>query len=301
MPKAKRGPALAQQVKLWNPFHQIGYFAVWDKGIAQVWLWDKNLQLEQMMAQQLAKPELVLVVPEVVMQAKSNDGLYLKSVSKGFELQCWQNRKLLATSWFSSRPASFQQTQFINQLKLEYTLDITPVSLGSWLTKPWAGGVSAKQTIQQWEPRLVLGFSLCFTSVLVFQAVTLARLESANARLEQDKELLNEQVSPVLATRQKALEVFSVNKQYLELISRPGQIALMVGLADTLPETTEKLLTWNYRPGRLEVEFEDKQANPQEYVKKFEDSPLFSQVRTEPSFQKNAIKIYLKVTTWLSN
>ncbi len=278
IPLNRRDSVLKLQIQQWSPFANPGSYQVWQGTQVQVWIWDQDQQFNLQKELVLKK---VKVLPETILRPPSSrDNLCLVSCLEGIEGQIWKDGQLIGSRWWLQLPSQTEWDRFQRAHGLAAQIE-RPEPLEIPLSKrPWGRHKTSQAHLALGLRLAVLGISIAMTVSLTWYTVRIWQWQTAISQVEQQIEQLGEKVAPLLASRNQAL----LEQQHIQEISQfdtyPSQLELLSYVLQHLPSGA-LMVHWLYRAGRLSFTIEMEQPDPIFFVKTYEESPLFEDVKTE--------------------
>ncbi len=280
LPAGQRIAALHVRLAQWTPFAEFASHVAWQRGLAQVWVWDRARQ-QQAMAEAGVKNAQVL--PESVLRPKpEQDGVQVVKLLAGVEARVWHEEVLRASHWWPAEPEPRVWQRFLraNHLPLDSFSSPGETAL---LAKPWGrGGQGILESVDFRQDRLwFFWIGAVVVIALSWQAMYLWKQQQRLESLNTENETLTRQVAPILQARNQAMTDQETSLALLGLHPYPSQVELMAAVARALPREQAYLTEWNYRNGELEVTIETNNPDPLFYVKRFQESPWFDEIQPE--------------------
>ncbi len=290
----KREEVLQLKIRQWSPFTQTGRYIAWIKGNAQVWIWDQAVQQQAQHAQAI-KP--LPVLPESILYPPAKEGLQLLKTCDGLEAQIWQNGLLRSSRWWSQAPDAATWQRFLRSNAQSFIALPEHLEKQAFLPKPWAKNTSVWRNLNLlWrQERLWVSLGLAaLISVFIWEWLSVTRWQTSLTELEHHIEQLTYDAEPVLTARGKVLDIKKQLETLQQLDKYPGQLKILLAIASKLPKGAV-LQEWHYDNGALKVQIKADSIDPREYVKLFQDDPLFDDVKPETAKRKGEIDISMRV------
>jgi len=296
VPLARRENVLRLKIRQWSPFKEYYSYPVWHSNEqVQVWIWDKQLQDEQVKQLNFKK---VVAIPETLLRLRPPiDILRLIHCLEGIEAQVWQRNALIASRWWAQMPTVTEWIQFQRTHSLPIQIDIPdPVDL-PLLPRPWGRpranivhfGVAQEAT-------LVTVIVALLTSLFTWQGVNLWQWYQATQQINTQIEQATTQIEPLVQARTQALNYKQQAEELLQLNVYPSQLEILHQVLEKLPHNENtKLLEWLYQWGELRITVETDKLDPTFYVKTFQESNLFTNVSAELGSGRDAKQIFINM------
>ncbi|MEK7990614.1 MAG: hypothetical protein VSS52_006375 [Thiotrichaceae bacterium] len=299
IPAARRSEALKLKIRQWTPLSHYANYIVWQGAIAQVWIWDSAIQTEQ---QQELKIKSAYAIPETLLHAKLQDGIQLIQCIEGVEAQYWQDDILKHSRWWATEPNLKQWSGFQRICSLAIDSDIPQPMDSPLLNKPWAYHRTSINTmaLQQESLWILLGLAI-FVVTLAWFSVKIIKWQQAITLIEQKIEALNNDATPILTAKTKAMQGKQAADKLIKLNPYPHQLDLMGQVIEALPSETVTLVAWRYELGKLSFTVEGDSLDPRKYVKAYERMNLFEDVKTENTLKNNQLSILMQVKSTADN
>lgn len=240
IPASRRQAALGQQVRLLSPFTEPGFYARWQGGVAQLWLWDQNALVAR-----LPQAAATTVLPDSALAEPQASGEYWLAGIQGVEWQQWQHHKLQDSRWQMVAPDN-AQPQALNLLQATQLQAADRRQLMDW-------GLAG----------------LCLVLILVFfmQLGGVISLWQQQQQLQSELIIANADSQAQFVARRQARQA---QEQWLARnnIVQPSQLVFIQQLAQALPEQAHFWQRYQYEPGRIELQLKDKTPDPRDYVRR---------------------------------
>lgn len=293
IPAARRSEALKLKIRQWTPLPQYANYIVWQDAIAQVWIWDAQLQTE---TQQALNLKSAYAIPETLIRPKLEEGIQLVQCVEGVEAQYWQDGILKHSRWWSTEPSLKQWIDFQRICSLDIDTEI-PQPLNSQLAaKPWGYHRTSLNTLalQQESLWILLGLAI-FIMTFAWYSVTIFKWQQAISQVEQEIEALNNDATPILTAKTQAIQNKQRVDKLINLNPYPYQLDLMGKIVENLPANQIQFITWRYELGKLYFTIEGDNLDPRQYVKAYEKVNWFESVKTENTYKTNQLVVSMQV------
>lgn len=256
VPVKNRSQALRLELAQWTPFANSDYYVGWHGHQALVWGWDAVKVKSAIVAQGL-KPERVQVLPETVLQTPLQDGLWLSHGQEGYEGQLWRTDQLAHSRWWPQTPTSDEWLMFQRDAGIppnEQQSQSPPSRVGPLNLRPWVNQVgSADDKAMQME-RLILALGALLLLLPTFwYTFGLFKVQQSTAQLHEQQSLLQREAGPVMQARSQALDYLVRINALRAIAPYPDQLALMVKVAQALPQDKSFIKEWDYQFGQLKI------------------------------------------------
>ena len=282
--KAKK--ALAIKIEQISPFTQTGSYMVWVKSAVQVWLWDQALTRDL---------EGGSFVPESAFSTQQTEGLVQLKLSEGIELQYWADNQLTHSRFSATEPAKAQLAMFCRSIPgceaTEYK------SLQILLSaKPWGLPSQLEQILAEGNiKKLTFGVAVLFLALIAYDSAKLLQLTQVTSELEQDITLIQDELSGVLAEKDKALSLRRTASKYEELVNQPRQLDIMGQVVEHTPASAKQVIEWHFQQDKLRVIYKGQNMDPREFVQALSKAPLLHKVKTEPGFTPDLLIVSAEI------
>lgn len=299
IPAARRSEALKLKIRQWTPLTQYANYIVWQGALAQVWIWDEKIQVEQ---QQEFKIKSAYAIPETLLHPKQEEGAQLIQCMEGIEAQYWQDDILKHSRWWPTEPSLKQWADFQRTCSLAINTEIPQPMASALLNKPWGYHRTSINTIalQQESLWVLLGLAV-FVIALAWYGVTIFKWQQAITQIEQQIETLSSDATPILTAKTKAMQGKQAVDKLVKLNPYPHQLDLMGAVVKNLPSNNVRLIAWKYELSRLSFTVEGDSLDPRKYVKAYEKMGLFDNVKTENTRKNNQLSIIMQVKAATAN
>jgi hypothetical protein len=291
IPNNRQEDVLNLKIKQWAPFQEYSNYSVWQGKQAQVWIWDKEQQ-ENLLTETGIKK--VTIMPETVLRPHpTTDTIQLIQCIEGVEGQIWKDGLLKASRWWAEMPNEKEWELFQRSHSLQISDNLPPpLPLEQeLLNRPWGKPKRHLSRNQLYQERImvILGATI-FTALLTWQTISVWKWQQAIDNLQNQIEVLNGKISPILVTRNKAIIEKKRCEQLLALAPHPSQLELMTVVLEKLPSKKKKtaLIRWFYQKGELRFTVETSQLDPTFYVETFQKIPLFKEVNVKKGTGRNS-------------
>jgi hypothetical protein len=283
IPLARREKALQLQIQQWSPFREYASYSVWEKsGQVQVWIWDKQLQQEQVAESGQKK---ITVLPETVLHSfPTTNTLQLIQCIEGVEGQIWQEGILVGSRWWANSPHQKEWAQFQRTHGLPANPNLPPLLESSLLERPWGRTKRSFNKfvfLYQESTWVTLGAAI-FTMLFSWQVASFFKWQQALTQTQTQIDQLNESVGPVLTARTQALADKQRFKQLLLLNPYPSQLELITTIAQEISPKKVFMVNWSYQMGQLTFIIKSAyKLDPTYYIKTLQAKPFFKEVKAE--------------------
>jgi len=258
LPAADRVGALQAQLLAWQPFVDSLVLVDLHGEQAQAYALPRELVSSAGTKFEL-KPELLW--PESLCHAALPDGLHLLQCMEGVEGQCWQAGVLLASRWWAAVPGLADWQAFARQSR-------APASSQAAAAPPEVQALPWQRPLRQPRPaeqlgraaagqeRLLVGAGALL--LLVFSSMTARAAWDAYQAREQAQSAvaqLRQDVTPLLAARDKALAAADQSAALLAQLRAPQPLEVLEELGRLLPKgSTVKEFDLNQLTVRVALE-----------------------------------------------
>jgi len=205
------------------------------------------------------KPELLW--PESLCHAALPDGLHLLQCMEGVEGQCWQGGVLLASRWWVAVPSLADWQAFARQSRAPASSQ-TAAAVPEVQALPWQRPLRQPRPAEQLgraaagQERLLVGAGALL--LLVFSSMTARAAWDAYQAREQAQSAvaqLRQDVTPLLAARDKALAAADQSAALLAQLRAPRPLEVLEELGRLLPKgSTVKEFDLNQLTVRVALE-----------------------------------------------
>lgn len=254
VPAQRRQQALAQQVRLLSPFAEPGFYARWQGGTAQLWLWDAAA-----LNARLPEAATMAVLPDSALAPTQADGeVWLQGIH-GIEWQRWQNGCLADSRWQPHSPEGVAVA----------CLDLTQAAPLQAADRRLLGHLA------------LAGVAALLVLALLLQAGGALSLWRQQQTLQAQLNTLGQSSQQQFQARRSAQQLLA-QYQAREALARPGQLGFIQQLAAALPDNASFWQRYFFEPGRLELQLRDDSPDPRDYVRRLGELPGVSNVRIQP-------------------
>lgn len=294
IPPARRDATLELRIRQWSPFREHATYSVWHKGYAQVWLWDGAAQEEARLA---AGVKHAGVVPESLLRPPAADGLQILPCLEGVEARLWRQGVLHASRWWAQPPSPQEWNYFLraHQLPLDTALEVeaeAPLLPRAWGRRRramgWLGGLRNERA---WAG---IGAALLLT-VLTWQGMGVWKQHQALGKVQNEIDSLSARAAPILQARNQAVNERAAVAGLLALKPYPAHLLILAAVAEQLPDSEARLTEWLYDAGALRFTIHAQNIDPRIYVQRFQDHPMFTEVKSETGRQPDQIVMHMRV------
>ncbi len=296
VPFAERKNALSVRILQWSPFLQTGQYVSWKGDIAQVWIWDELLRLEEMHSMGVNS---AVAFPESVLNPQPEDDIpQLVACKEGVEGRIWNEGVLMASRWWKNAPRHQEWTRFL--LGNDVAPGAAPPLVESfeWLPRPWARRSSGFDVFDVRTERfwIIIGL-LVFSGIFMWKGVELWRLHESIATLEPELKVLSQQARPLKNARAKALQYKEQGALLLKVAGYSSPLKLFHQVVHLFPTTEVAIEEWRYTKDELEFIIKGKNLAPVSYINAFQDSPFFTEVTAE-KLNSGKLRMHMKLNSW---
>jgi hypothetical protein len=238
VPVRDRRAVLRNLLLAWSPFDSCDFQVVLQADSALAYAWDAAV------VGALA-PDSVQKWPESMLRpAAVADGLRLLECLEGFELQCWQSGRLIASRWWAELPSSAQLSEALRSFEGGAAVAAraapppTQAEQAAWLHRPWAEILSLEglaSTTSRAE-RLAAGVALvCLAGLSGGQAQGLYSAYQARSAAEAELASAKLAAAPVLSARDRALAQARELDALVKQLSAAQPLEVLAHLQRLLP------------------------------------------------------------------
>ncbi len=280
VPFAERRNALSVRILQWSPFLQTGQYISWKADIAQVWIWDELLRLEEMHSIGLNS---AIAFPESVLNPPSEDDTpQLVACREGVEGRIWNDGLLVASRWWKNAPQPQEWIQFLVANDMAPGTSLPPVEHFDWLPSPWARRSSGFDVFDVRTERFwIIIALLLFSAIFTWKGVELWRLHDSIATLEPELKVLSQQARPLKNARAKALQYKDQGKLLLQIAGYPSPLELFHEVVNRFPTPEVVIVEWRYSKSELDFVIKGQDLAPVTYINAFQESPMFSEITAD--------------------
>ncbi len=280
VPLQHRANILNQQIRQWSPFKQYGSYIVWRKQVALVWVWDAQQQQTKLTEHDLTE-QRVDIIPETLLHPMGQDSEQLHQCLEGVEGQIWQQQCLVASRWWPQQPTLAQWNRFLSAHHLPNVASLPMIQSDELMQQVWAKSAKTDRSAILRDERLWVFLGLMiFTVLFSWQSVYVWKLRQAIADVNTQIETINDEAIPILQARNEVLALQQKIQHFNNLVTTPSQLEMMAKAAGSLPQGAT-LQTWSYQKQQLKLTLEAMNIDPRYYITKFQEQPLFYDVRSE--------------------
>lgn len=301
VPKSKRRLALGNEVELRSSWEAPEYRVSWEGGVAQVWMWDSQSVLSMCDSLGVGGSN-VLHLPESAFLPKFHAGLYLVSLSSGYDLQYWKDGVLRASQWYSNEPRVHQQRRFARSQGADFSgLNLESVVAESSET-PWSDMQQSFWT-KLFEQREVAVLGTIATSVLIgsLQATSIVQWNWIEQQAVREKSELAVSADTLLAARKRARDARFQLDELVSLFSAPFPLLVQYQAYNRLPNKVGLTLKkWERNFDLVDMTLEGEIEDTLSVVKALSGNGL-SDVQVEPVRGKNLYRIQFRILDGLSD
>ena len=297
IPDKHREDYVSQQIRTRSPFRETASHCEVVGDVAQIWLWDHARQRDEALrleVQEEFRSTDLLVIPEHLLLSEEPDGLYERHVSSELVLLekwaegCLQSVQTTSPESIEADRVLFERSanvsgsdprprwQGIEPNYLHY-----PRHIPLWWEK---NSIARPESIALIVASLCLwGLLLVFGNWLGWGAALSAVQESLESRMQQ--------AEPELLARALYVQLQTDNEGRLEVLNVPSPIAVMAEFEFLVGEQYENVLEWRRERSRLAATIEVTGGSRRRLLEALQRSPLFSDVRVEPSARPDAVVV----------
>ena len=282
LPESKLKSFLTTNLPLHSPFKNSGCWFKRQSKNLHIWIWDQLRQQDIAKEHALDLDHFLVVPTSCFSERREGLAVYEESSGECFG-QVWKNGELLGDSWWQASPSQNDWETFL----LGLGVDVAPIPPGSSLGyEKYADWTSLNNYILssrriEW---LVASFAaLVFALIFTFQSVTTLRSTYLVNSLMSEVKDLKVQTNDLVLVKDRAESALNeLNK--LRILRAPGQLPLINDVSKALPDSTGKILRWDYRgDNELIVILESSNPDLEAYVKSLEDLSRVSGVEITPA------------------
>lgn len=300
--KTQRNQALRIQIRQWSPYANTGQYVVWDEQHALVWAWDADRLDVDISAQNLASKS-TQVIPESLLHPPMSSGLRLAVCMDGFEGQLWKGSRPVHSRWWPNVPDANEWLNFQRDagISADQTDGLPLVQTLIWLKQPWAKTSDLGRGGALPLPYEALVIRLCIlllAVVTVWFVVELVKTWQATAKLKTELNDAVQSANPIIEARRKTLVTFARIESLQSTNPFPTQLALLAGVAKSLPRDGTYINEWDYQNGKLKImiSFPSKISSSL-VVKTLGDVGWFRNVQAGPSNDASTLTLTMDALT----
>ena len=312
IPLKHRDDYIAQQILTRSPFKDTASHFEIVGDVAQIWLWDKTrqqkaaLKLDAVGESRIGE---VLVIPEHLLLVTEPDGLYQREISSEVVLlEKWANACLESVQTTSLKSLEQSKILFSRSVNVPAESGLQPSSDASQESsagQQWRWQRVESQYLSQprhmplwWEKEslirpknvaLILG-SLCFWGLLFVFGSWLGWGAAVSAAQESLEDVM-QQAEPQLLARDRYIQLQAHNDGRVDLLRVPSPLAVMAEFEFLVGEQYESILEWRQERSKLAATIEGTSVSGRRLLEALQQSPLFTNVKVEPSVQPDAIVV----------
>lgn len=298
VPKGKRRQALAHQLVAYSMWEDTDYCVAWQGGFAQLWFWDADRIAALLRGQKalgfdrVRKP--LLLAEAVYWQKPASSGLQLFKCGSGYDLQNWQQSRLIASQWFEMLPDSRQIQRFARSQGLEASAlqVIEPMRQES----PWSGVIQPVQSYwQDHKKQLSMGGLACSMLLLSLQLITIAQWAVVESGIRSEIAALESSANDLLAARSQARRAQLELANLSQLFTMPDPLASQQAVQQRIPEELSLTLKkWQRNVDRVDLMVEGEIIDSLGLVQALNQKGV-SNVKVEPTRISGEYKIQLTI------
>ena len=286
-----------QRILQLSPFRDSGFFIHWVDSSAQVWIWDK--ELETAFQSDLAIYERVQVCPEHLFLTGFSQGLIERNQPHRATLEYWEGSILRVYKTFQSAPDDRQRADFLfEQIQTGQNCDDSD----SWLEADFEYLPLARNhtSAANWRNLLrPMPFTFCVALVCFFVvSLTLGNYfgwQLAIANKTSTVREQQEQMQPLLESRERALALIGRNRQLERTLGTPLVVHVAAEFELRVGQYYDEILDWGADRGQLRVVLLDSAGNSRRYIEALNASPMFDSVSAAPEVRPNAVRIEARI------
>jgi len=274
---AGRAAALDLAVRRVAPGPEPRYAAVWQGGVAQVWVLDAQAAADARETERLVAESSLLPAPA------QPDGVRLLAVAGAVEGQAWREGQLVASRCWPAPPSPAAWALFLRAAGLPAANDgPPPLEAPAPAAQPWGQPTARwRWAPAQLEAAFWRGSALLLGLLLGWPLVAALLWGSASAWQAQRLAELREASAPLIAAREQAEQAQARLDALARLAAGPVDAALLADLRERLPPE-DRLLGWLRDGNRLHIELRAASADPRRYVQALAGHPLLAGVVANP-------------------
>jgi len=290
VPPRHRGRAMAERARQLSPFARTGWHSTDLDGSMALWCWDAA-RVSAAMEDDPATATNWEILPEQVFVAPV-EGSCLRQSGGTDVLECWRNGKLA----FSATLPMEASQRALRLRSAGLGVAEEPARLPTrLLARRWDQPELAWRELLR-EP-LAAGLALLAlcTFWLLWSLGILAGQSFANQRLEQSLEAQQQELAPLLAERERALQLAARNQALAALL---GQVSALEAAAEfefLVGAQYQRLLNWQLNGQLLRATLEDPTPDNRAYVEALQNSPWFDRVSVAPSVRPDQINLEIQL------
>ncbi len=288
IPTNRQGKVLQLKIQQWSPFKEYGSYQVWNNGQVQVWLWDKEQLVDNIINKATVIPEILLYFrPE-------EDVIRLINCLDGIEGQVWRSGLLQGSRWWATIPKPKEWINFQRVHGLQVNPELPNVIKEELLSRPWGRNkISFNSNMLQESMVIMLAIAI-FSGLLTWQVANIIKYQYKTQQLQIQVDELSDKISPILTARNDAIQDKQLAEKILALNILPSQLKLMKTINDKISFNKKtRLIKWLYNMGKLDFTIETKQLDPTFYVKMFQ--PLFKDVKAKIGRKSNYMNVSMRI------
>ncbi|MEM6485838.1 MAG: hypothetical protein AAF662_12755 [Pseudomonadota bacterium] len=271
---------VAMQALRYSPFKEFEKLTIGQEESRLIlWIWDADWM--QKLRQQLPIAAKNLpVVPETLFRSRRSDGAFLVPCHQGFELQVWQDNRLVSSRWYPEEPKEQQLHLALRAEGVNAVAARVPTS--DWLPRPWSERERDLRSLIRDEKNIFLAgvAVLLFISAVHFGfgAITSVKSQWVGRQIES----LGEGVDQRLTMRNDLEQLRDENTELLSLFVPFSQVELLAEFTAALASVDYQLVDWNYTEGTLLATIRNRKLDTRDVVTRLEKRDLFHDLRIEP-------------------
>jgi hypothetical protein len=287
VPRTLRNNLLLQRVRQLSPFNNPATWQVSERNTAQVWFWDADRVIRMHDEQDL--PTLS-VVPEIMLYPPLDNGLRMQPCIEGWELQYWSAKLLRHSRWFTAKPDSRDQADFVRVCGAadnEAWFDGDAVLLA----KPWnekAFWSSENLQSEAIAPRLVLGAFLVWFGLQLGLGLG---VQIKKAFLSASVSSRSESLADLVKQRDAAVQQQEFNQAVSALVQSPSQLHLLAQARTCLSTFDFMILSWQYQRDQIALLLQQDNLDTRALIEACNKNPTFADVRAEPGVTPNQTRL----------
>lgn len=282
LPEAKLQSFLTTNLPLVSPFKNSGFWFKRQSSNLHLWIWDKSRQNDIAQTHAINLDHFLVVPASCFSKQQEGSEIYIEPNGACFA-QVWKDGDLLGDSWWQAFPSQTDWEIFL----LGLGLDISPPSAGSSLgfekCADWTAIGNFIVSRRRLEWLVAMSAALVFALIFAFQSATTLRSTYLVNTLRSEIKDLRVQTSDSMMVKDIAEKALNELNE-LRILRAPGQLQLINDVSKSLPDSTKKILRWDYRNDKqLTVIVEAEKPDIEAYVKALEDLPRVSGVEITSS------------------
>lgn len=294
IPARERREVLTLQVSQWTPFSPAEYNIVWSGAKAQVWCWraqpNQSSGTYLPLHRQSAVESRYYPAPEA-------DAIELVQCRLGVEGRAWEQGVLTFSHWWPELPNSDVWINFQRASGAQPS-PVTPEPLSLPPARsPWGRNAPLTATATlSWEKPAWLLLLLGFCSIMGWYGWQTYKAVDVRAKLEHQREQLEEKIDPILTARRDALRDFQAVSAIRSLYGEPSQLVQFDQIIASVPHPDRmQIVEWEYSPGSLSFILSGKSLDPSALVRAFSKLTWGRGVNAKPTKRANEMRVRLSI------